>query len=118
MHPAAELVPNRRRTFSDPDPLWAAMQPPENETVAERTARLRAEYEAKRVSDGIDAMLLNERTDRRRRREIKVLLLGQSESGKSTTLKRESSRVLLLPLSYPPLSPPCFFSVGVPRKRP
>lgn len=89
IHPAAELVPNRRRTFSDPDPLLAAMQPPPNETPAARAARLRAEQDAQRVSDGIDAMLLNERTERRKRREIKVLLLGQSESGKSTTLKRE-----------------------------
>lgn len=90
MHPAAELVPNRRRTFSDPDPLLAAMAPPPNETPAQRDARVRAEQEAQRVSDGIDAMLLDERAERRKRREIKVLLLGQSESGKSTTLKRES----------------------------
>jgi hypothetical protein len=38
----------------------------------------------------IDDMLRNERNDKKRLKgEVKVLLLGQSESGKSTTLKRE-----------------------------
>lgn len=81
------LVPNRRRSASDP--FWAALQPPENESPADRDRRLFEELEAKRVSDGIDDMLRQERKELRMKQEIKILLLGQSESGKSTTLKRE-----------------------------
>jgi hypothetical protein len=82
-------VPARRRSLSDP--LAAALLPPPNETQDEREIRLNAEYEAKKVSDGIDQMLANERNQRKKGKgDVKVLLLGQSESGKSTTLKRES----------------------------
>ncbi|KAI0296788.1 guanine nucleotide binding protein, alpha subunit [Multifurca ochricompacta] len=75
------------RSF-DHDPLSAAIAPPLNETPAARSARLRAEAEARRVSDEIDEQLKVERAARRRQRPcVKVLILGQSESGKSTTLK-------------------------------
>lgn len=77
----------RRRSLSDP--LAAALRPPENETPDQRERRLQAEQEAKRVSDGIDEMIRAEKKERRVKQEVKVLLLGQSESGKSTTLKRE-----------------------------
>lgn len=63
------------------DPLTAAIAPPPNETAAARTVRLRAEAEARRVSDEIDEELKAERAARRRRPCVKVLLLGQSESG-------------------------------------
>lgn len=86
---ARPLEPNRRRSFSDP--LAAALMPPPNESAADRERRLEAESEAKRVSDGIDEMLRAEKKEKRTKPEIKVLILGQSESGKSTTLKRESS---------------------------
>jgi len=85
---ARPLEPNRRRSLSDP--LAAALMPPPNESAADREMRLAAESEAKRVSDGIDEMLRAEKKEKKARPEIKVLLLGQSESGKSTTLKRES----------------------------
>jgi polynucleotide 5'-kinase involved in rRNA processing len=88
-------VSQRRRSLSDP--LAAALRPPENETPDERERRLNAEEEARRVSDGIDAMIRAEKKEKRVKQEIKVLLLGQSESGKSTTLKRES--IVGLPLS-------------------
>lgn len=71
------------------DPFWAVLQPPPNESPADRDRRLYAELEAKRVSDGIDEMLRQERKELRTKQEVKILLLGQSESGKSTTLKRE-----------------------------
>jgi tRNA U34 5-carboxymethylaminomethyl modifying GTPase MnmE/TrmE len=74
---------------SPSDPLTAALQPPPNETPEEREKRLYFEAEAKKVSDGIDRMLQTERNEKRKaKEEVKVLLLGQSESGKSTTLKR------------------------------
>ncbi|KAG6380721.1 G-alpha-domain-containing protein [Boletus reticuloceps] len=104
------LVPNRRR--SESDPFWAALQPPANESLADRDRRLFAELEAKRVSDGIDEMLRQEKKERRMKQEIKILLLGQSESGKSTTLKREYSPLLSFfltsavpPSCYMPLAP-------------
>jgi hypothetical protein len=82
---------SRRRSLSDP--LAAALLPPPNETPLEREKRLNAEFQAKQVSDGIDEMIRKERFEKKKTKvaEVKVLLLGQSESGKSTTLKRESS---------------------------
>ncbi|KAJ2922936.1 hypothetical protein H1R20_g14194, partial [Candolleomyces eurysporus] len=49
------------------DPFYELMQPPADETPAQATARLKREQDAQRVNDMIDE--------------------GQSESGKSTTLK-------------------------------
>lgn len=73
------------------DPLSRALQPPPDETPAERDERLRAEREAKRVSDEIDEQLRKERVVLKKKKPVRVLLLGQSESGKSTTLKSVSS---------------------------
>ncbi|KAH9923126.1 G-alpha-domain-containing protein [Epithele typhae] len=69
------------------DPLTAALQPPPNETPEQRDARLRREDDAKKRSEDIDRMLRRE-DKHRRKKAVKVLLLGQSESGKSTTLKQ------------------------------
>jgi guanine nucleotide-binding protein alpha-1 subunit len=82
---------NVRRSSSDP--LTAALQPPANESPDERDGRVRAEQEAKKRSDNIDRMLRDTERRNRRRKVIKVLLLGQSESGKSTTLKREFKQI-------------------------
>ncbi|PPQ78035.1 hypothetical protein CVT25_015580 [Psilocybe cyanescens] len=77
----------RRRTLSDP--LAAALLPPPDESPVDREVRLRAEIDAKKVSDSIDDMLRIERNERKKSKtEVNVLLLGQSESGKSTTLKQ------------------------------
>ncbi|KAL5640494.1 hypothetical protein ACGC1H_007669 [Rhizoctonia solani] len=72
------------------DPLTLAMAPPANETGEQRARRLREEAEAKKVSDAIDEEIKEARVRDRKRRanEVRVLLLGQSESGKSTTLKQ------------------------------
>ncbi|EJF65114.1 G-alpha-domain-containing protein [Dichomitus squalens LYAD-421 SS1] len=62
--------------------------PPKDENEGERAARLEAEREAKRISDEIDRALEQERQELRKRRpQTKILLLGQSESGKSTMVK-------------------------------
>ncbi|KAH9477257.1 Guanine nucleotide-binding protein alpha-4 subunit [Psilocybe cubensis] len=76
-------------TTTSDDPLSTLLLPPPNETPLERTARLEAEAAARRVSEMIDEELKVERMERRRRERgvVRVLLLGQSESGKSTTLK-------------------------------
>ena len=78
----------RRRSLSDP--LSAALLPPPNETLEQKEERLRVEVEAKRVSDGIDEMIKQDKAElKKTKADVSVLLLGQSESGKSTTLKRE-----------------------------
>jgi guanine nucleotide-binding protein subunit alpha len=71
------------------DPLSVVLQPPPNETPAERQQRVELEQEQKRVSDQIDDDLRKERAEKKKqsKREVKLLLLGQSESGKSTVLK-------------------------------
>ncbi|KAK7042966.1 hypothetical protein VNI00_008703 [Paramarasmius palmivorus] len=72
----------------DWDPLAKAISPPPDETLAEREARVKTEQEAKRVSDAIDDDLDRQRNaEKRGPKPVRVLLLGQSESGKSTTLK-------------------------------
>lgn len=83
----------RSRSLSDP--LARALLPPENESPIERTARMEKEELAKKVSDDIDEQIKLDKADLKRYREtVKVLLLGQSESGKSTTLKRALSPAL------------------------
>lgn len=94
---------------SDNDPLTLAMRPPESETPNEREERLGREAEAKRVNDAIDDQIKAERDAMKKRKgnEVKILMLGgyspfliplsgltflvlatgQSESGKSTTIK-------------------------------
>jgi guanine nucleotide-binding protein subunit alpha len=64
------------------DPFYELMQPPIDETPAQKTARQKRELDAQRVSDGIDEDIKLERArSRKERKIIKVLLLGQSESG-------------------------------------
>ena len=82
------LEPNRCQSL--PDPLSAILQPPQNETTADRDYRLFAELKAKRVSDSINKMLKAEKKVKRMKPEVKVLLLGQRKSSKSTILKCES----------------------------
>lgn len=85
---AAKSVPQNNPA----DYFEAVLRPPLDETPAQRDTRIRAEQNAKRVSDAIDEQLRTERADlKRKRADVKILLLGQSESGKSTTLKRMSS---------------------------
>jgi hypothetical protein len=87
----------RNRALSDP--LTLAALPPSNETSGERDKRLRDEAEAKRVSDAIDAQLKEERLAQKRRKEVKVLLLGQSESGKASLRMRAQCSHFLTPIS-------------------
>ncbi|RPD63760.1 G-alpha-domain-containing protein [Lentinus tigrinus ALCF2SS1-6] len=76
------------RTLDAPDPLSIALEPPPDETPAERWAREQAEAQARRISEQIDDQIKAERQAMKKRKPpIKVLLLGQSESGKSTTVK-------------------------------
>ncbi|KAG2003660.1 guanine nucleotide-binding protein alpha-4 subunit [Coprinopsis cinerea AmutBmut pab1-1] len=70
------------------DPLSRAVAPPPNETTEEREARMLEEKRAKSISDAIDEEIEAQRVAvKKGPKPIKILLLGQSESGKSTTLK-------------------------------
>ncbi|KAH9932360.1 G-protein alpha subunit [Fomitopsis serialis] len=70
------------------DPLDAVLRPPPDETPDARADRLRREAEAKQVSDEIDESLRQEKAVWKKNKSLfRLLLLGQSESGKSTTLK-------------------------------
>lgn len=74
--------------MEESDPIANAIAPPQNESPEEREARIQKERAAKQVSDAIDAELSREQAyERKRPKPVKILLLGQSESGKSTTLK-------------------------------
>ena len=88
------------RNHSLSDPISAALLPPPNESAVDRERRLQAEEQAKKISDDIDEMLKAERNEQRKKKPVKVLLLGQSESGKSTTLKRTSMSVFSSPMSH------------------
>jgi guanine nucleotide-binding protein alpha-1 subunit len=68
------------RSF-DEDPLAFVTEPPPNETLNQRTIRERQEEEAKRISEQIDESLNQERAALKKKKPVKVLLLGQSESG-------------------------------------
>ncbi|KAJ7681133.1 guanine nucleotide binding protein, alpha subunit [Mycena rosella] len=70
------------------DPFDAVLRPPPGETPEETTVREVREAEARRVSAAIDADIRAERLARRKKRIVRLLLLGQSESGKSTTLRQ------------------------------
>ncbi|KAF6753959.1 guanine nucleotide binding protein, alpha subunit [Ephemerocybe angulata] len=76
-------------SHDDYDPFAVFTRAPANETPGERAARESAEAEAKKRSDAIDEELRKEKSRLKKEEKgvVKVLLLGQSESGKSTTLK-------------------------------
>ncbi len=69
-----------RAVLSD-DPLAAVMAPPPDETPDERAVRVQREEEARRISDAIDESIKQERLLQKRKKVVKLLLLGQSESG-------------------------------------
>ena len=70
------------------DPFAHIKKPPADETPDERAKRLSEEHDAAKRSQDIDeALAVEKREMEKRNKMIKVLLLGQAESGKSTTLK-------------------------------
>ncbi|KAF7782388.1 hypothetical protein Agabi119p4_1764 [Agaricus bisporus var. burnettii] len=73
---------------ADEDPLTKVIAPPPDESLKEREVRLAEEAAAQRRSDAIDEELNRQRlAEKKAPKCIRILLLGQSESGKSTTLK-------------------------------
>ncbi|KAG6331612.1 hypothetical protein ID866_7476 [Astraeus odoratus] len=74
---------------SQDDPLSLALRPPPTETEVDRQVRLHQEAEARRISEQIDEELRAERKRLERSKgDVKLLLLGQAESGKSTLQKQ------------------------------
>ncbi|KAL0955368.1 hypothetical protein HGRIS_001616 [Hohenbuehelia grisea] len=73
---------------NDYDPFTLVLAPPPGETAEEKAARETKEADAKRVSDAIDDSIRRDRAALKKQKTVlRVLLLGQAESGKSTTLK-------------------------------
>ena len=71
-----------RAPGNDEDPLTLAMAPPADETPEMRAQRIQEEQRAKEISDEIDNQLMVELNAlKKRQKMVKVLLLGQSESG-------------------------------------
>ncbi|KAA1473061.1 G-alpha-domain-containing protein [Dentipellis sp. KUC8613] len=68
-------------------PHWPPPDPRE-ENAAEKQTRLECERAAKAVSDEIDRAIEHDRQERKKlTSEVKIILLGQAESGKSTILR-------------------------------
>jgi hypothetical protein len=72
-----------RASTDDEDPLAAALRPPPDESPEAKSIRLSREEEAARVSQAIDESIRVERQTNKKNRVVRVLLLGQSESGAS-----------------------------------
>ena len=68
---------------STDDPISLLLSPPPNETSEEAALRVAREAEARRISDEIDRNIQAERDALKNHNVLKMLLLGQSESGKS-----------------------------------
>jgi hypothetical protein len=67
---------------NEADPFYEIMRPPPDETPAQMTARLKREADAQRISDNIDEDIKRDRAQQRKaRKELRILLLGQGESG-------------------------------------
>lgn len=70
----------RSRT-NDDDPLTAALSPPPDESPEAKAIRVAREEEALRVSQAIDESIRLERQMNKKNKIVRILLLGQSESG-------------------------------------
>jgi guanine nucleotide-binding protein alpha-1 subunit len=65
----------------DDDPLSSALSPPQDELPDAKIIRIRREEEARLVSQTIDEAIRLERQANKKTKVVRVLLLGQSESG-------------------------------------
>lgn len=83
-------------SYPDDDPLDQVLRPPPDESHDQREIRLAREEEARKVSQAIDATIKAERQARRKKRIVRLLLLGQSESGQSIQLAPHFSLTSLL----------------------
>jgi hypothetical protein len=63
------------------DPFDAVLRPPVGETEDEKRERLAREAEATQISQAIDESIRQERQKQKKTKIVRVLLIGQSESG-------------------------------------
>ncbi|KAG8854253.1 hypothetical protein FRC20_001079, partial [Serendipita sp. 405] len=95
----AQSTSNGMRGRAGSDPLNKWLEPAGEETPEQRASRLEQEAVAQKVSDAIDEQLRREKAElSKKKKEVRILLLGQSESGKSTTLKQ--FQLLYAPSSF------------------
>jgi hypothetical protein len=81
------------KVTSDRNPFDDVLRPPMDETEEEKSLRLQTEQQAKRVSDAIDETLRRERQAAKKKDVVRVLLLGQSESGAKIIIPTLSSHI-------------------------
>ena len=79
----AGATPRASAAALDRDPLDDVLRPPPDESPHQRDQRLAQEAEASRISQAIDASIKAEKQARKKKRIVRLLLLGQSESGQS-----------------------------------
>jgi hypothetical protein len=75
------LISRLMRSRTDDDPLAAVLTPPHDESPEARAIRVSREEEALRVSQAIDESIRIERQMNKKNKIVRILLLGQSESG-------------------------------------
>ena len=76
------MVTRTRRSVDLIDPLSRAIAPPATETAAERAVREAKEAEGRRINDLIDEQIkLEKQANARKKPPVKLLMLGQAESG-------------------------------------
>ncbi len=82
---AAPPLPHIASFANNPDdPFYVFLAPPQDETPEQRVEREQKETDARKTTEEIDAMLRAEKVAMKKRKKlVKVLLLGQSESGTS-----------------------------------
>ena len=78
------------------DPLALVMAPPPDETPDEQAERLTREAEARQISEAIDEQLKQERLQMKKNKVVKLLLLGQSESGECVSHHLSFSSLFLV----------------------
>ena len=76
-------MPSGHKSQPEYDPLDEALKPPPDETEEDRVIRLAQEAEARRISHQIDESIKAERQQQKKKSIVRLLLLGQSESGMS-----------------------------------
>ncbi|KAG6379560.1 guanine nucleotide binding protein, alpha subunit [Boletus reticuloceps] len=74
-------MPSGSKPQLEYDPLDELLKPPPNETEEDRLIRLAQEAEARRISHQIDESIKVERQQQKKKSVVRLLLLGQSESG-------------------------------------
>ncbi|KAG6372454.1 guanine nucleotide binding protein, alpha subunit [Boletus reticuloceps] len=82
------ITDSPRITRTDSDSWSAIFRPSPNESLQEKQDRIARQQEAARISKEIDDAIEKSRKQLEKRKSaVKVLLLGQAESGKSTMLR-------------------------------